>query len=288
MKNYEIQIIVPVYNSVNTLERCLNSLKNQTYQNWQAILIDDASTDNSVEIIERYISEDERFVLLKQEKNMGVSHSRNEGLKHLDSKYVAFLDSDDFWEENMLEIMYGNAEKYKCDVVQCRYVYDFKNGKQILPAGAFKKETYLTGSNLKRVYRKMMTGINMNHVCMKLIKTELVSGLEFNVHMRTAEDLVFCIDLFKRVKSYLFLPVSLYHYCRNNSSLTGNTLTAKQKLTANNMAADALLKALPAWNIDRFEYRILTKFRAYIIIVSKIFRTMREKIILLGGDTNDR
>ncbi|MBQ7900516.1 MAG: glycosyltransferase family 2 protein [Clostridia bacterium] len=287
MGKCKVQIVIPVCNGASTLNKCLDSLKNQTFDNWQAILVDDASTDDSVDIIEKYIADDSRFVLIKQEKNMGVSHARNRALGQLDAEYVAFLDCDDWWEPDMLEVMYSNAEKCHCDVVQCRFVYDFKNGKQVLPAGAFKKQTYLSGKSLRKVYIRMMTGINMNHVCIKLIKTKLIGDLRFDVNMKTAEDLVFCINLFKNVQSYLFLPLPLYHYYRSGASITGKSLTGRQKLEANKRAAQVLLEALPVWGINKLHYRILTRLRAYIIIVSKIFRTAREKMVLSGGGKYD-
>ena len=283
MSGYSIQIVVPVYNGAATLQRCLDSIRNQTFTAWQAILVDDASTDNSAEIISRYAQEDNRFVTVLQQQNGGISSTRNKALDMLDAEYVAFLDCDDWWEPGMLEVMYANAKDHDCDVVQCEFVYDFANGSQVLPAGAFKKETYLADKALRRVYRKMMTGINMNHVCIKLIRTALIGDLRFDVNMKTAEDLVFCINLFKNVKRYMFLPLPLYHYYRSGTSITGSSLSGRQKLEANHRAAEVLLEALPGWGIDNIFYRMLTRLRAYIIIVSKIFRTAREKLVLRYG-----
>ncbi len=289
MKKYAVQIIIPVYNGEKTLKRCLDSLKSQTFTDWQAIIVDDASVDRSAEIIEVYAAEDDRFVLIKQDKNAGVSNARNRALASVfNSDYTAFLDCDDYWEIDMLEVMYTKATKNNCDVVQCRFIYDFENGHQVLPAGAFSKECLLTGKALEKVYRRMMTGINMNHVCMKLIRTQLIRNLEFDTNIKTAEDLVFCIELFKKVKSYIFVPIPMYHYSRSSSSITGSSLSAKQKLDANKYAAKVMKNALPVWGIDTFGYRILVNLRAYIIIVSKIFRTLREKIMGSGGIKNGK
>ncbi len=284
MKESAVQIVVPIYNGEKTLHRCLDSLKSQTFTDWQAILVDDASVDSSAEIAKSYAAEDDRFVLIMQEKNSGVSRARNKALTKIsDSEYTAFLDCDDYWEPDMLEVMYTKAKKNNCDVVQCRFIYDFENGQQVLPAGAFKKECLLTGKALRKVYRRMMTGINMNHVCMKLMRTELIQGMEFDTGIKTAEDLVFCIELFKKVKSYIFLPIPMYHYSRSSTSLTGNSLSVKQKLDANRYAAKVMKRALPVWEIDNIAYRMLVNMRAYLIMVSKVFRTLREKITVNGG-----
>ncbi len=284
MKEYAVQIIIPVYNGEKTLKRCLDSLKNQTFTDWQAIIVDDASLDSSTEIIERYAAQDNRFVLIKQDKNAGVSNARNKALASVsNSNYIAFLDCVVYWEIGMLVIMYTKATKNNCDVVQCRFIYDFENGHQVLPAGAFRKECLLTGKALRKIYRRMMTGINMNHVCMKLVRTQLIRDLEFDTNIKTAEDLVFCIELFKKVKRYIFVPIPMYHYSRSSSSITGSSLSVKQKLDANKYAAKVMKNALPVWGIDTLAYRILVNIRAYLIIVSKIFRTLREKIMERRG-----
>ena len=124
----------------------------------------------------------------------------------------------------------------------------------------------------------MMTGITMNYVCMKLVKTSLISDLRFDTHLKTAEDLHFCIRLFKNVKKYCFINKALYHYCRNENSITGKGLSSKEKLKANRYVSKEMAKALPDWGIDNLYYRFLTYARPYTIILSKIVRILREKL----------
>ena len=276
MKNYAIQIVIPVYNSGKYLHRCLDSLKAQTFEHWQAVLIDDGSTDNSAEIISEYTQLDERFTYTKQ-ANSGVSAARNNALSKLCAEYTAFLDSDDYWESDMLEILYTRAKETNADIVQCKYMYDYPSGKQEVPPGVFKQDECFDEKKLNKVYLKMMTGINMNHVCMKLIKTSLIEGLRFEETLKTAEDLHFCIRLFKNVKKYCFINKALYHYCRNENSLTGKELSFIEKFKANKYVSKEMTKALPLWGIDRPYYRFLTYARPYTIIVSKVIRILREK-----------
>lgn len=277
MKSYAVQIIIPVYNSSAYLHRCLDSLKAQTFENWQALLIDDGSTDDSAKIIQEYFSKDERFNYTRQE-NAGVSVARNTALSKLDAEYVAFLDSDDYWERDMLEILYGKAKECDADIVQCRYMYDYTSGKQEIPKGAFDSDQSLEKENLKKVYRKMMTGISMNHVCMKLIKTSLIGDLRFDTKLRTAEDLHLCVRLFKKVKKYCFINKPLYHYCRNENSITGKGLPFIEKLRANRYVSKEMAKALPHWGIDSLYNRFLAYARPYTIILSKVIRIFREKL----------
>lgn len=274
-----VEIIIPVYNAEQTLRHCLDSLVNQRFTDWRAILVNDASTDSSADIMAEYASADERFVCINHQTNCGASEAKNTALKIVTAEYIAFLDSDDYWEEDMLYVMYGKALEYKADVVQCRFIYDLSDGKRLLPSGAFGKDTFLEGRALRRVYRKMMTGINMNHACMKLIKSAVTEGVAFDKSLPTAEDLDFCVKIFKNVKRYYFCTNVMYHYCRRENSLTGRGLPFSVRLKSNRRVARTMASMLQYWGIDNVFYRSLTYFRPYIIIVSKLFRIIREKLL---------
>lgn len=102
-----VSIVTPVYNAQNYLEETILSVINQTYSNWELLLIDDCSTDNSYEIIEKYLKKDKRIRYLKNDKNSGPAITRNKGIKEAKGEYIAFLDSDDLWYENKLEKQIG-------------------------------------------------------------------------------------------------------------------------------------------------------------------------------------
>lgn len=282
-----VQIVVPVYNAEKYLKRCLDSLKNQTYSNWEAILIDDASSDNGADIIKEYQAQDERFKFIQLDKNSGVSNVRNLALSKLTGKYTAFLDSDDYWEPDMLEVMVSKAEEGNFEVVQCRFMYDYPGGRQVLPRGAFDADIELRQGDMKKVYFKMATGINMNHVCMKLIRTELIKWLRFDTSLKTAEDLQFCIRMFCKVENYCFVNRPMYHYCRNEESLTGKGLGSVAKFKANRRVSKDMKKVLAEWGVDSLYWRVLCDLRPYIIIISKIIRSIKEKIFSKSEDGRD-
>lgn len=275
----KIQIIIPLYNGEKYIQKCLESVLNQSFKDWQAIIIDDASTDSGVKIVREYAVRDNRFVCICKEQNYGVSHTRNMGLDMLTAEYVAFLDSDDYWEEDMLETLVNCAKAYSCDVVQSRFIYNYPGGKTKLPKGAFKKDTLLTGKDIRKVYMKMMTGINMNHVCMKLIKAELLKDIRFDSSLKTAEDLKVCAQMFKNVKRYYFADKVLYHYCRNEESLTGNGLSGKEKLKANRAVSKEIANSLQYVGMDNVFYKALAYLRPYTIICSKLWRILCEKLL---------
>ena len=278
MSRPTVQVVIPVYNSAKYIRRCLDSLIEQTYAEWNAIIIDDSSSDKSVEIIKEYQQKDSRITLYTFEKNQGVSKVRNFALDKLSEKYTAFLDSDDYWEKDMLEVMVNKAEEDQYDIVQCRFIYDYTSGRQVLPKGVFKSDTRIDKSDIKKIYYKMATGINMNHVCMKLVRTELIKDLRFDTALKTAEDLKLCVKLFCTVEKYYFINKPFYHYCRNEDSLTGKGLGGKEKLKCNRMVSKDMLSAVSKLGIGTPLLKLLCVLRPYNIIVSKVFRMIMEKL----------
>ena len=116
----KISIIIPMWGVEKYLRRCLDSVKNQTFQNWQAICVDDGSPDKSGEIAEEYAACDKRFIVIHKE-NGGLSDARNAGMPYAKGKYIMYLDSDDFIHPQTMEIALDAAEKNKSDIVSFSY-----------------------------------------------------------------------------------------------------------------------------------------------------------------------
>ena len=120
LNEYEtyISIIIPVYNVEKYLRECLDSLLNQTFQDFEIICVDDGSTDKSLEILQEYKRKDDRFVILQQ-RHSGAGSARNNGIRLAEGKYIQFLDADDYFEPTLLEEMYNHAEKFDADLTVC-------------------------------------------------------------------------------------------------------------------------------------------------------------------------
>ena len=116
-----ISIIIPMYGVEKYLRRCLDSVMNQTFTDWQAICVDDGSPDNSGKIAEEYAKRDKRFMVIHQD-NGGLSDARNMGMKHATGEYIMFLDSDDFIHPQTMEMTYYMARRDDTDIVT--YTYD--------------------------------------------------------------------------------------------------------------------------------------------------------------------
>lgn len=123
-------VVIPVYNKEKQIKETITSVLNQTFQDFEIILVDDGSTDNSISNIQDI--QDNRIKIITQ-KNQGVSCARNTGIKNASCKYIALLDADDKWEKNYLEEQYNLIQKYpKCTVFAVNYYYLYTSGKKVI------------------------------------------------------------------------------------------------------------------------------------------------------------
>ncbi len=129
MEQVKISIIVPVYNTGEFLYSCIDSIRRQTLTEWELLLIDDGSSDNSGEICDKYAEIDRRIRVIHK-KNGGVSAARNTGLAQASGEFIGFVDSDDMIEPDMYERMYNEAKKTESDIVMCDAVTVYKDGRE--------------------------------------------------------------------------------------------------------------------------------------------------------------
>ena len=185
--NELVSIIVPIYNSEQYLERCINSLIKQTYKNIEIILIDDGSKDSSLSIIEKYAKQDCRIVYISKE-NSGVSSSRNDGIKIAKGKYISFVDSDDYIESNMIEDMYKALVEQNVDIVRCSVK---ENNENISTIFANKKVDLKNNIN-SILYSYLTPKNNIPGYCWTLlIKKEKIEF--FDTNLKYMEDTDFLI-----------------------------------------------------------------------------------------------
>ena len=145
----EISIITPSYNSSNYLNETIVSVLNQTFQDWEWLITDDCSTDNSVEILEE--QNDPRIKVFKAKKNGGAGHARNISLENATGRFITFLDADDFWESNFLEEMVNFMKSENAELAYSTYSRCDENLSPIL--GDFEADTIVTFNNLLKTCR---------------------------------------------------------------------------------------------------------------------------------------
>ena len=118
-----VSIVIPMYNSAPFVGETITSALNQTFGDFELIIVDDGSSDGSVDVCRQFAVNDSRISLVRHDVNLGCSAARNTGLKHASGKYIYFLDSDDLMTPKMLEILYKNAEKFEVDVIRTANFY---------------------------------------------------------------------------------------------------------------------------------------------------------------------
>ena len=213
-----ISIIVPIYKVEKYLDRCINSILNQTFKNFELILVDDGSPDRCGDICEEYAKKDKRIKVIHKE-NGGLSDARNAGLDIATGKFVGFIDSDDFIHKDMYMILYDAIVKSKSDISQCKFKYFSKEdelNKNIINDGKYK-----IYNNIDAI-EGIMDNKNLNtNVWNKLYKRELFREIRFpkgKIH----EDEFVTYKVFYRAKTVSYVNKELYYYFSNDTGIMKN------------------------------------------------------------------
>lgn len=212
----KISIVVPVYNVEKYIDKCINSILNQTYTDFELLLIDDGSTDRSGEICDQYASIDERVCVIHK-SNGGVSTARNIGIKQSKGDYIGFVDADDYIEEEMYEVLFKLIEDNKADISICGFkIIDEDIGKieRIQDSG---KIEVLSQEKLVAKETDMPWSIRLDTIN-KLFRKEALSGLLFDENLHCAEDTLFLHQAIMRMNKGVFIELPLYVNVRHSGS----------------------------------------------------------------------
>lgn len=252
-----ISIIVPVYNSELYLAECLESIKNQTYKDFEAIIYNDGSTDNSKEICEKIVQEDNRFKYYEQ-KNQGPGTTRNNALKKASGDYICFVDSDDIVSEYYLERLYDairetNAEISVCDLTRLS-PDDFK----------ISDNKPLILNNQDAVTELIKERKLKNYSVCRLIKKEKIQNISFDTTKN--EDVFFSLRLFKNISKTAVIDDKLYFYRINNQSITNqNSFEFEFNVLENYLKCNEILDneeqiKINKNKISNYTFRLYDKF----------------------------
>ena len=211
-----ISIIVPVYNVERFIDRCIQSIINQTYKNLEIILIDDGSTDSSLAICQKYRNSDKRIKIIKK-TNGGVSSARNIGLLHANGQYINFVDSDDYLDNSCLDKLYQALINYDCDISCSNIICESVSGEKIESLRLHKKVITFTIENYdmysRSVYNKLFSR--------KCLDTK-DGYISFDESLHYGEDALFTINAFLNAKKIVRIPDELYHYVIHGTSAMHN------------------------------------------------------------------
>ncbi|MGN0392603.1 MAG: glycosyltransferase family 2 protein [Bariatricus sp.] len=231
--NPTVSIIVPVYNAEATISRCIESIINQEYRDFELLLIDDGSTDSSGTICDRYAAEDSRIRLIHKE-NTGVSETRNMALDLACGTYLQFLDSDDWITPNATRLFVEEAERYHCDMV----ISDFYRvvGKRVAHKGDIDDDCVLTQEEFSAHMLQNPADFYYGVLWNKLYRRDIVEKyhLRMNPQISWCEDFMFNLEYIRHAEVFYALQVPVYYYVKTKGSLASQGMsiskTIKMKL----------------------------------------------------------
>lgn len=231
--NQLISVIVPVYNAEKYLETCVNSIINQKYTNLEIILVDDGSKDNSLDLCKKYAEKDNRIKVIHKE-NGGVSTARNAGIESASGDFIAFVDSDDYIDENMYFNMMQKVEEYNCDMVMCDCYKVNGENKEIfthdIRDGFYDKEQLY-----KEYFDKLLMLDSINYPAtisnwVMLIKSHIIKNnkLKYIEGVKYSEDLLFGSQVMYYTNRFYYLKGECYYNYINNPTSATNTYYEKK------------------------------------------------------------
>ena len=283
---YKVCIIVPVYNVAKHIELCARSLFEQTFTEIQYVFVNDCSLDDSVEILERIIDEYPQrkndIKILVHERNKGLACARKTGLQQADADFILNVDSDDFVEPDMVELMYNKAVEEDADIVVCDFVLDW---------GKATKITHQIYDSDNKVYTKLLlSGRVMPGVVNKLIRSKLY--IDHNIFpiegINMGEDYSITPRLAYYANKIAKVDKALYHYVQTNSN--SYTKSFSKKSSEDIVSAIGVLNNfffnLPDYELFK-DSLIEGKMRKRISLIMESQPNIRRNYATLFPETND-
>lgn len=276
----KLSIILPCYKVEKYLDRCMNSIVNQTLKDIEIILVDDKSPDGTPEKCDEWAEKECRVRVVHKMQNEGLGYARNTGLEVATGKYVAFLDSDDFVDINMYKSLYDYAEDHSLDAVFCGYkkYYDDKHIREWKENDDYRLVTGrkdvdgilldMVGSDPSyKSDARILSSVWKGIYSMEVIKRNNLSFVSERVYI--AEDIIFHIDFLPYCNRIGFIPQTYYFYCDNGGSLTQT------------FKADRFEKEV--FQIGEMERRLESKGLVYEEFVNRVDRYLLLKLRVCIG-----
>jgi len=230
--NPKVSILIPIYNVSPFIEKCATSLFNQNFDDIEYIFINDATPDDSVEklerIIEQYSERKHQVKIIHNSTNKGLAFSRNRAINESIGDYILVVDSDDYIEPEMIEILYLKAQSENADIVVCDFFMEYTNKTEIYPDIIFESKE----DNLISIIKHEQTSSSL---CNKLVRRYLYTEPE----SRVPDGLNYCEDWYVMTRMFYFankiikVNQAFYHYCHNNENSITKTIL---KMHFQNMA----------------------------------------------------
>ena len=277
MKNKKISIIVPIYNMEKYLENCIETILKQEYTNFELILVNDGSTDNSGSICDKYSSNDERIKVIHK-KNGGVSSSRNVGIEEATGEYLGFIDPDDYLHPKMYLKLVENIEKFNADLSICGNYDVYENGKISHVTSDGDIEVIDSNECIRNILNeKKYLGTCWN----KLYKKELFDNVKFNVNRRISEDLEVLMEVIPKCDKIVYDPTPLYYWViHNNSTIHSKFVDNIDKWNDEIQLCKTLVERYEQQGSELLDYAIKRYIRINEFCVTRLVYEKKSKNII--------
>jgi glycosyltransferase involved in cell wall biosynthesis len=231
-----VSIIVPVYNGEKTIERCLRSIQNQSYENIEVLVVDDGSTDHTERVIQKYVQKDARFRCIQKE-NSGVSDSRNTAMAQAAGEYYQFVDCDDWLVKHATRKLVAMAEEYGCDMVISDY-YRVR-GRKIMVKGHIEEGPVITRTRFAEYMMEAPANFYYGVLWNKLYRADIIkkASLVCDTELDWCEDFRFNLEYLQYAGNIGVINEPLYYYVKTKGSLVDTqagsfqlTVKTKRKL----------------------------------------------------------
>lgn len=214
-----ISVIVPVYKVEPYINRCVESIVNQTYKNLEIILVDDGSPDNCPKMCDEWAEKDNRIKVIHKQ-NGGVSSARNEGIANSNGKYISFVDGDDWIESDMIYLLLNTIEENNADVSRCGIITDFEDGSASELSG--NSEIKILSSKDEMIIDLVMGDYLSGVVWNKLYRYDIVNNIRFDINFDCSEDFLYNFRVNEIAGSIAYYDVPKYHYLIRERSITNS------------------------------------------------------------------
>lgn len=291
-KSVLFYIVVPVFKAELFIEQCVNSVLNQTYPNWQLILVDDGSPDQSGKICKDLAKGDGRIHVIHQD-NKGQIAARMAGIGHIlenrqQNSFVCFLDSDDTYEPHALQTIYESIKEDEADMV-------IFNWQRIYNGNIIRERSIYDGivTNKGELYKIVLSDSSYNALWLKAISINLIENIDYSsfFYLRHGEDLLQSLHYYKHCKRVAFINTILYNYTINHTSVTQNVNASNYRFnTEIRRVVWDFLQEENVWNdieMQNYAARMQKLITDEISKISKFNISKEEKIELFRSIESD-
>lgn len=272
MSKVIISIIVPIYNAEKYLPACLDSILVQTFKNFELLLINDASKDNSLKICNQYAGNDDRIRVFNQEINGGICVARNVGLDNAQGKYIVCIDADDAVLKNHLELLYYSPLIPEGTLVHANYLVE-KNGNIVNKTE--NEESYF----IENLFKEQCSSdfLFAGHACSKLIETAILrnNNLRYRLGIYVNEDHIFHLEYLMYVHAYKKVGEKTYIYFNRTESISKKHFSFEDCMERVDLMIPMTEKVLKRFTIEDHQVKIGLYFTPMNALISAIFALYR-------------